>query len=267
MAANVLEKIAGFCFKRSRTYFAIRRLYRTLRWGVWILPKAEYRYRAAGLVTCKNFDFVKESAFIKATEAGQKQYEKNDPNFGGWIRHLNLWAAFHAKQLDGDFVDCGVFRAGNAMSIMTYIDFKNMKGRKYFLFDTFCGLDEKCASKEEVDGYKGMYSKDVYPFVADSFKDFPNVEIVRGAIPQTLTQVDIKKVAYLSIDMNCVMPEIEALKFFWPRMVKGGIVILDDYGWGGFHDRQKEAQDKFAESVGVKIFTLPTGQGMMAKPS
>ncbi len=150
---------------------------------------------------------------------------------------------------------------------MTYLDFKNMKGRKYYLFDTFRGLDEKYASKEEVSGYVQSYAKDGHPFIVESFKDFPNVEIVRGAIPETLDRVDIKKVAYLSIDMNCVRPEMDALKFFWPKMVAGGIVILDDYGWGGMHDAQKKAQDKFAESVGVKILTFPTGQGMMIKPS
>ncbi len=38
--------------------------------------------------------------------------------------------------------------------------------------------------------------------------------IVKGSVPKTLPQVDIRKVAYLHIDMNCVLPEVEALKFF-----------------------------------------------------
>ncbi|MBF0618885.1 MAG: class I SAM-dependent methyltransferase [Candidatus Omnitrophica bacterium] len=268
MVISFLKKLVISCVPES-VYQRVRLLYLCLRWGVLVLPKAEYKYNAAGLVTAKNCDFMKEPAFIQASEAGQNQFDRLDPNFlggGGWVRHLNLWAGFHAKQLDGDFVECGVFRGGNAKAIMTYINYKEMKGRKYYLFDTFRGLDERYSSKDELDSYVGAYSNDVYPFVVDSFKDFPNVEIVRGAIPETLTRVDIKKVAFLSIDMNCVLPEMEALKFFWPKMVPGGIVVLDDYGWGGSHDRQKEAQDKFAESVGVKIFTLPTGQGMMIKP-
>ena len=66
--------------------------------------------------------------------------------------------------------------------------------------------------------------------------------------------------------MNCVAPEIEALQYFWPKIVPGGLIILDDYGWGGTHDSQKEAQEAFAESVDVKILTLPTGQGLIIKP-
>jgi hypothetical protein len=66
--------------------------------------------------------------------------------------------------------------------------------------------------------------------------------------------------------MNCVQPEIAAMEYFWPKLVAGGVVIIDDYGFSG-HEAQKTAADTFAESVGVKILSLPTGQGLMLKPT
>ena len=220
-------------------------------------------YNMEGLTTNKNCDFMKDPEFIKGYAAAMKQ--QYTPNLGGWIVHINHWAAFHAKQLEGDFVECGVYKGRYAMSNIIYTDFKSLKDRKYYLFDTFCGLDKKFSSQKECLSYKNAYP-DCYEFIVNSFKEYPNVVIIKGPVPETLSQVDIKKVAYLSIDMNCVLPEVEALKFFWPKLETGGIVILDDYGQPG-HENQKKAMDNFALSAGVKVLPLSTGQGMIIKPS
>jgi hypothetical protein len=65
--------------------------------------------------------------------------------------------------------------------------------------------------------------------------------------------------------MNCVQPEVSALEYFWPRLEASAIVVLDDYGWPG-HENQKDAADNFASSVGTKVLSLPTGQGILIKP-
>jgi hypothetical protein len=65
--------------------------------------------------------------------------------------------------------------------------------------------------------------------------------------------------------MNCVIPEIKAAEYFWDRMMSGGMILLDDYGWHGFEE-QKKGFDKFAMERGVQVLTLPTGQGLIIKP-
>ena len=79
-----------------------------------------------------------------------------------------------------------------------------------------------------------------------------------------MTQVASDKIAYLSIDMNCMEPEIAAAEFFWDRMVRGGLMILDDYGWAR-HVAQKQAFDSFAAARGTTVLSLPTGQGLLLK--
>ena len=69
-------------------------------------------------------------------------------------------------------------------------------------------------------------------------------------------------VAYLSIDMNIVMPELAAIEFFWERLAPGAVVLLDNYGWAT-HAGQKQAFDAFARSHGAMILTVLTGQGIM----
>ena len=220
-------------------------------------------YNRWDVISNKNCGFMDEPDFKKGFEAALKQ--EFHANFGCWVVHINQWAAHHAKQLDGDFVECGVHRARLAMSNVVYLDFKSLKDRKYYLFDTFCGLDPAFSTPEELRLYHNSYQEeDNHRFVVESFKDFPNVVVVKGAVPMSLRQVSIEKVAYLSIDMNCVRPEIEALEFFWPRIVQGGVIILDDYAQRG-HENQKRAIDQFACSSGARVLSLPTGQGMLLK--
>lgn len=150
---------------------------------------------------------------------------------------------------------------------MKYLDW-NDQDKLFYLFDTFCGLDESLVSPEEfalgrMDQSRGMYSE-CYAEVVENFKEYNNVVLVRGSIPSTLSTVEIPSVCYLHIDMNCVEPEIQAARFFWPRMVKGGVVLLDDYAYAGF-EPQKKAFDHFAKENDICILSLPTGQGMFLK--
>ena len=52
---------------------------------------------------------------------------------------------------------------------------------------------------------------------------------------------------------------------FWPRLVPGAAVVLDDYAFHGYHP-QKQAMDDFARIHEVEIASLPTGQGLLLKP-
>jgi hypothetical protein len=65
--------------------------------------------------------------------------------------------------------------------------------------------------------------------------------------------------------MNCSQPEIAAIQFFWDRLVRGRFVLLDDYAYYGYLS-QKTAMDRFAQEKGVKILSLPIGQGLLVKP-
>lgn len=234
------------------------------------LPKDGLTFSEDLLYTYHNADFLKDPLFIESYAAGKAtdKYGILLKNYDiRWRIHVLCWAAFHANHLEGDFVDCGVNTGIFSRSIIHYIDF-NSTGKKYYLLDTFNGLDPLYSTEKEMsknDGYGYANQDQLYETVYQTFKDF-NVEIIRGAVPETLNQVKSNKICFLSIDMNCVIPEIEALNFFWDKIVSGGIIILDDYGYANSTNDQKEAHDKFAKSKGVMVLTLPTCQGLIIKP-
>ena len=64
--------------------------------------------------------------------------------------------------------------------------------------------------------------------------------------------------------MNSVKPEMSALEYFWQKIVSGGIIVLDDYGYPGCIE-QKNAHDAFARAKGTMILSLPTSQGLIVK--
>lgn len=234
----------------------------------YFLQKKHITYAQDLLYTHHSAGFLDDARFMEAYEIG-KALDRGILLKGiydiHWRMHTLCWAATLVQGLEGDFVDCGVCGGMYARTVMHYIDFQTL-GKKYHLLDTFTGLDPDYSSddemvKDERFGYKEVIG--LYEHVQEAFRDF-NVDIIQGSVPDTLPQVTADKVCYLSIDMNSIVPEIAALNFFWDRLVPGGVIILDDYGFANNRD-QKLAHDEWAASKQVKILSLPTAQGLIIK--
>lgn len=226
--------------------------------------KYKVTYDQDGLITYHNNGFMKDPDFIKAEKAGAATGSWASIH---WRVHTILWAASHCRDIEGDFVECGTNKGGYAKAICEYLDFRNIN-KTFYLLDTFEGLDEtlltdaeKAAGKKEY--FEAAYS-DCFDEVQRTFSSEPNVKLIKGSVPGTLSQVPSQKVAFLSIDMNNVNPEIAAMDHFWDKLSKGGIVVLDDYAYMTY-DFQYEAHNNWAKQKGIKILSLPTGQGLIIK--
>jgi O-methyltransferase len=222
-------------------------------------------YEQDGLATRHNSDFMTDARFARAYSRGRATGSWGEADIH-WRAHVACWAAERALSVEGDFVECGVNRGGLALTVMGYVDFAGLKDRKFYLLDTFSGLSDTYILEEERrTGIRAGGYEECYEAVQETFSSIPNVEIIRGAVPETLPHVAAEKVAYLSIDMNCAEPEIAAAEFFWDKLVPGATMLLDDYGWSGHHV-QKRAFDEFAKRKDVPLLCLPTGQGLILKP-
>jgi O-methyltransferase len=218
-------------------------------------------YSEDGLMTYHIADFCKDARFLTAYRRGKATGSWSDGDLR-WRVYTGCWAAKHASGLPGDFVECGVNRGGLSLSVMEYIDF-NSTDKRFFLLDTFRGFPkELCASAASAnhDSYEECYAD-----VVETFKPFSGARIIRGKVPDTLTQVTAEQVCFLSIDMNSAEAETAAMRYFWPRLVKGAIVLLDDYAYSESYRRQKEALDLLSKELRFDILALPTGQGLIVK--
>jgi O-methyltransferase len=223
----------------------------------------------------KNVDFLQDPRFVSAYDRGMNSGHHIMRPVGSnadlhieWRVHVLLWAAEHGMKLEGDFVECGVNTGIYSLAVCEYLDL-DQTGKAFYLFDTYNGLPlEQITAEEKAHGRieeNLNYYSDCYELAKRNFAPFSGAKLVRGKVPDTLASVDIRKVCYLSIDMNLVEPEIAAIEHFWGKLSPGAMVVLDDYGWAPYA-LQKEAMDSFADRKNISILTLPTGQGLIVKP-
>lgn len=221
-------------------------------------------YHQDALATNHWAAFSADTNFLAAYEKAVGQGLAVDPKIE-WRAHVACWAAANGYKLGGAFVECGVNKGFLSRIIIDYLGVQKVPD--FYLLDTFSGFSEKYLSKDEGARLKKWYATyghgasrqaGMYDDVVRTFSDCPQVKIVKGIVPETLQEVQVDKIAYLSLDMNCTAPEIAALEYFWPKMVPGAYVVIDDYGWIS-HVEQRDAFDNWAKKAGIPILSLPTG--------
>jgi len=215
--------------------------------------------------TRANAEFLADERFMEAYDRWTSIGSWSGVDFR-WRLYTAIEMAALALRRDGVFVECGVHRGSTSLSLMTFhTELGNT--RQYWMFDTFEGVIAEQMTemeRDELSRYGEYYSSSVYDEVVHTFSSFPNVRIIKGVVPETLSAFDGGDVAFLHIDMNVAYPEVEALKFFWPKMAPGGVVLFDDYGFPS-HEEQKRQLDALAGELDASIMLLPTGQGLLFK--
>jgi hypothetical protein len=244
---------------------------RTLRRFGYELVNTRARYFEDGIYSIHSNTFRRSPRFRAAYARGVQASAGLDPRFE-WRVHVALWAASNAARLSGDFVECGVNAGFISSAMMQYLDWDRL-GKCFYLVDTFAGPIPDQYSPEEIACGRaeiaanalvaGAYVTDIES-VRRNFSSWRNVRIVLGAVPGVLPEVDANTVAFLHLDMNCAYPERAALEFFWERMPRGGMVLLDDYCYAGCEEQGRAIQAS-AERFGAEVLSLPTGQGLIVR--
>jgi O-methyltransferase len=211
------------------------------------------------------------SASFEAIKAAHVYDQYDSPHTISWRLHTLVWAARNALHLPGDFVECGVFKGDMSWFILSVLadDFRD---KKLFLYDSFCGFDPDSALAADYPGGSGFldFANTVYrePGIESSvrarFADRSDVKITTGFLPSILEQLCPDQISYLHIDLNSPAAEVGCLERLFDRVVPGGVIVFDDYGWDIFR-AQRIAEDAFFAARGYSVLELPTGQGMVVK--
>lgn len=174
-----------------------------------------------------------------------------------WRRYVLACAAYHAVQLEGDFVECGVYIGTGIKTVMDYLGGPAFP-KSFWGYDTY---DYNPVEGHAFEGQEvGMYER-----VKQRFEGYEQVHLIKGLIPDSFAQGVPDRIAYLHIDLNNADGELAALEHLFDRMVSGGMLILDDYEWSGVYRTQKAAEDPWFERRGYRVMPLPTGQGLVFK--
>ncbi|MEE8332381.1 MAG: TylF/MycF/NovP-related O-methyltransferase [Alphaproteobacteria bacterium] len=202
----------------------------------------------------RNLSFLEDAPLMKAYNKHAKQAEEQAAL---WRIAVNGHFAKRALTLPGDIVECACYRGTTARILCDYLDF-GRSDKEMWLYDLF-EHEGDMAHHSLPDHGTGLYE-----FVRERFSDLDNVRVIKGEVPGILAEHAPETVAHLHLDLNDVAAELGALEFFYDRVVPGGSIVLDDYGWLHYRN-QKLAEDKWLAGRGVSVLELPTGQGLLIK--
>jgi len=155
----------------------------------------------------------------------------------------------------GDFAEVGVFEGSTARLIC------EAKGNKKLrLFDTFKGLP--ASSKKDL----GVHREHQYSCSLSSIKEylqgFSNITFHKGLFPSSTKEVPESKYSFVHIDVDLYEGTIACLKYFYPRMLKGGIIISHDYS---ILNGVNTAFNEFLADKEENVIELPETQCMIIK--
>lgn len=189
-----------------------------------------------------------------------KELIRIERRFRDKVRLYNLW--FQVEQLKknnipGAFAELGVYQGQTARAIH-HMD----TSRTFYLFDTFEGFTEEDLAQEtqtEDRFSKEMFAATSIEKVKKYINGNANLCFKPGFFPDTAKGLESEKFALVHLDADLYAPTIEALTFFYPRLNKGGVLIIHDYNhnWDGV----TKAINEFMGSIPESLIELPDWQG------
>ncbi len=185
------------------------------------------------------------------------------------IALINAVRYLEKYNISGSFVECGVWQGGSAMIMAETLSHLQSFRRELILYDTFEGMNEPTSVDRSYDGkaavdqlsestskrenprawcystlneVKGNLQKVSYP------KE--RIVYIEGKVEDTLTGHLPDQIALLRLDTDWYESTKAELEYLFPKLVPGGVLIIDDYGhWQGC----KKAVDEYFEQENVPI--------------
>jgi hypothetical protein len=168
-------------------------------------------------------------------------------------------------QLPGDFIECGVWKGGSSLAAaLTFARLSDLS-RDFYLFDTFEGMSAP-TEKDGVEAQEG-YTATLDPKKGSTWcrspleevrevlklAEYPTEKIhfIQGKVEETLPGAAPEQIAILRLDTDWYESTKHELNTLYPRLIPGGVLLLDDYGfWQG----ARQAVDEYLAEHKIDAF-------------
>ena len=171
-------------------------------------------------------------------------------------------------EIEGDLVETGVWRGGSMMAAALTLLRLGETGRDLHLFDTFTGMTQPGANDvpSPYDGYSQQWrwrrlneaGKDWVGVPAPTVRarmlstGYPpgHVHLHPGEVELTLPEQAPERIALLRLDTDWYESTRHTLEHLYPRLVAGGVLIVDDYG---HYEGARRAVDEYLATTGHPV--------------
>jgi O-methyltransferase len=170
--------------------------------------------------------------------------------------------------IDGDIVECGVWRGGTSMLGALTLLGMNETSRRLWLYDTFAGMTEPTPDDvspwNEVNArslWRKNQKRDVNKWCYAPLEEVQNnlastsypperIRFIKGDVIETLQTSVPDKIAVLRLDTDWYESTRAEMEVLFPRLAKGGVILIDDYGaWKGC----KKAVDEYLSAHKIPL--------------
>ncbi|MBE3092251.1 MAG: class I SAM-dependent methyltransferase [Actinobacteria bacterium] len=171
-------------------------------------------------------------------------------------------------KIPGDFVECGVWKGGSSM-VMAYTLLKMKEtNRKIYLYDTFRGMTKPTEKDRRISDSLSMIEKwgklqrnnytnwafsslnEVKNNMSSTGYPLKKIVYIEGKVEDTIPSKVPSHISLLRLDTDWYESTYHELNYLFPLLTKGGVLIIDDYGyWAG----AKEAVDKYFGNKNIVI--------------
>ncbi|TRZ97253.1 MAG: methyltransferase domain-containing protein [Rhodocyclaceae bacterium] len=184
------------------------------------------------------------------------------------VDHYRAWSLWQmveqTRSLAGDILEVGVWRGGTALVIASAVRSSGITCR-LFLADTFSGVVKACKSDSSYSD--GEHADTSVEMVQELFKsnDVENYEILQGIFPdQTGAAIDAVRLRMVHVDVDIYQSAKDVFAWAWPRLVTGGVMVFDDYGFMRCVGITRLGNELADRSDGVFVHNL-NGQAVIVK--
>lgn len=212
--------------------------------------------------------FRKAKADIQKSFESYKDKHGVDINISLWRNWIVSYSTRHAinfaENSEFNFVECGV---GDGIS--AFFTLREISGQKNYhkfsmhLYDSWKVMRQEELLSTELSKI-GKYDKLDIEITKRNLSEFQDHIIYhQDYIPESFNTLPKppNSIVYLHIDLNSAKPTLATLKLFYPRLVKGGVILFDDYGWREYEDTKKVIDEFFSDKPGI-LLKFPTAQAL-----
>jgi hypothetical protein len=185
-----------------------------------------------------------------------------------------LWVLFKSVEyvvknnIPGDIAECGVWNGGSMLLAALALVYFGDTSRRIYLYDTFAGMPRPDDIDKSWDGVSvlpiwqdftdrgkpwgyGGNLDDVRTVMRASNYPEDKLVFVEGMVEDTIPGHAADHLSLLRLDTDFHKSTHHELVHLYPRLVKGGILIIDDYG--NFQGARL-ATDQYIAENDLKIF-------------
>lgn len=165
----------------------------------------------------------------------------------------------YVSKLPGDFAEVGVYRGGTAHMLGKLAV---EQGKRLHLFDTFEGMPATDDQRDFV--VTGDFADTSLARVKNYLKDIQSCDFHPGFFPETAAPLKDRRFSFVHVDVDMHQSASDCCEFFHDRLVQGGVMIFDDYGFLTT-EGLREAVDEFYQGSSTRPLYSVTGQCFVIK--